>query len=95
MSVQLSVRILKIFKGLVSKDHCLFSLSDLRGILPELSLSAFKALISRLEKRGVLKRVCWGIYLYPLPDCDQGLLLFHAAARLRKIPWKNWSSWNI
>ena len=83
MSAQPSARIIKILNGLVSKDHCLFSFSDLRGILPELSLSAFKALISRLEKRGVLKRVCRGIYLYPLSDYDQGLLLFHAAALLR------------
>ncbi len=83
MSEQPSARIIKTLKGLVNKDHCLFSFSDLRGILPELSLSAFKALISRLEKRGALKRVCRGIYLYPLPDYDQGLLLFHAAARLR------------
>lgn len=83
MSAQPSARIIKILNGLVSKDHCLFSFSDLRGVLPELSLSASKALISRLKKKGVLKRVCRGIYLYPLPDYDQGLLLFHAAARLR------------
>lgn len=83
MSSQSSVRIIKILNDLVNKDHCLFAFSDLRGILPELSLGAFKALISRLEKKGALKRVCRGIYLYPLPDYDYGLLLFHTVARLR------------
>lgn len=69
--------------GIAEKDRCLFSLSDLHGILPELGDGAFKTMISRAEKRGVLRRVCRGLYLYPQSDCDHGLLLFHAAARLR------------
>lgn len=40
-------------------------------------------LLSRAAKRGLLRRVCKGIYLYPVPDYPAGNLLFHAAARLR------------
>ena len=40
-------------------------------------------LLSRATKAGMLKRVCRGIYLYPVPDYPAGSVLFHAAARLR------------
>lgn len=76
---QLSV----IIESLASADHCLFTLSDLRAILPAISPGAFKVLISRAEKNGLFKRVCRGLYLYPKVAYQAGLLLFHAAARLR------------
>jgi hypothetical protein len=40
-------------------------------------------LLSRATKAGLLKRVCRGIYFYPVPDYPAEHLLFHAAARLR------------
>jgi len=68
---------------LADRDHFLFSLSDLSGLLPEQSPSALKAVIGRAVKNGLLKRVCRGIYLYPLKDYPAGLLLYRVAARLR------------
>ena len=83
MSAQSVTRIIRTLSDLADKDRCLFTLSDLRGILPDPTDGAFKTMLCRAAKRGVLKRVCRGLYLYSQPDCEQGLLLFHAAARLR------------
>lgn len=64
-------------------EHHLFTLGDLWGTFPEHTPGAFRALVSRAEKRGLLRRVCRGIYLYPKVDYARGLILYHAAARLR------------
>jgi predicted transcriptional regulator of viral defense system len=64
-------------------EHCLFTLSDLQAALPELSTGAFKILLSRAQKKNILKRICRGLYVYPSRYQSTGLVLFHAAARLR------------
>lgn len=73
----------RVIESLVTEDHYLFTLSDLRAALPTTSQGAFKVLMSRAEKSGLFKRVCRGIYLYPKVDYQRGLVLFHTAARLR------------
>ena len=73
----------RILDQLATVDHYLFTLSDLRAALPGHPKGAFKTLISRAEKNGLLKRVCRGVYLYPKVTPPPGLLLFHAAALLR------------
>ncbi|MEI6207949.1 MAG: DUF6088 family protein [Desulfuromonadales bacterium] len=72
-----------IIESLASEEHHLFTLSDLRAALPTASPGAFKVLMSRAEKSGLFRRVCRGLYLYPKVTYQPGLLLFHAAARLR------------
>ncbi len=74
---------IRTLNDLADKDRCLFTLADLRGILPEPTAGAFKTMLCRAVKNGALQRFCRGLYFYPQPDCEQGLLLFHAAARLR------------
>jgi hypothetical protein len=37
----------------------------------------------RAERQGVLMRVCHGLYRYPASGSGDGLLLYHAASRLR------------
>lgn len=69
--------------NLADREHFLFSLADLSGLLPELSTVAFKALIGRVVKNGLLQRICRGIYLYPHKEYPRGLILYKAAARLR------------
>jgi hypothetical protein len=73
----------RILQSLADVEHYLFTLSDLHGALPELSYGAFKALVFRAEKDCLLKRVCRSLYLYPKVNYQPGLLLYHAAARLR------------
>jgi predicted transcriptional regulator of viral defense system len=73
----------RTLETLASAEHYLFALDDLRCVLPGASPSAFKALLSRAQKSGLLQRVCKGIYLYPRVPYPAGLVLFHAAARLR------------
>jgi len=68
---------------LADKEHFLFSLSDLRGINPQQPRGAFKVMISRAVKNGLLKRVCRGIYLYPGVSFESGMILYHSAAKLR------------
>ncbi len=69
--------------ALASSEHYLFSPSDLRVLLADLSDQAFKTLLTRAVSAGMLQRVCRGIYLYPQTSVPQGLVLYHAAARLR------------
>ena len=66
---------------LANPGHCVFAPSDLAAAVPECGQVA--VLLSRATKAGLLKRVCRGIYLYPVADYPAGHLLFHAAARLR------------
>lgn len=73
----------QLLERLASAEQYLFSLDDLRSALPEASPGAFKALLCRAEKSGLLRRVCRGIYLYPRVAYPAGLVLFHAAAKLR------------
>lgn len=72
-----------VLETLADAEHYLFTLNDLHGATPELGASAFKALVCRAEKDGILTRICRGLYLYPKVNYQQGLLLYHAAARLR------------
>ena len=66
---------------LADREHCVFAASDLAAAVPGCGHVA--GLLSRAVKTGLLKRVCRGIYLYPVSDYPTGHLLFHAAARLR------------
>lgn len=68
-------------RTLADREHCLFAPSDLAAAVP--GCGQLAVLLSRATKAGLLKRVCRGIYLYPVLDYPAGNLLFHAAARLR------------
>lgn len=73
-----------ILNTLPDTHQCaIFTLSDLRAILPEISANAFKALLSRAAKNNTLKRICRGIYINPNRCKTTGYELFHIAARLR------------
>jgi len=61
----------------------LFTFNDLRSLLPLVSEASFKTLLSRAVKAGYLERVCRGLYIYPAAQPHDGLILFHAAVRLR------------
>ena len=66
-----------------NEQHYIFKLGDLRALLPKLSDSAFKTLLSRSVTAKILTRVCRGIYLFKSAMPADGLLLFHVAAILR------------
>lgn len=79
-----SIRYLtRSLESLATAKQYLFSPDDLRALLPKISDSAFKTLLSRAVRGGYLARVCRGLYLYDRVDYPRGLVLFHAAARLR------------
>ena len=73
----------QVLHNLASSEHYLFTLSDLRALLPQHSDGAFKTLLSRAAKSGILLRVCRGVYLYSAVAYPKGLLLYHVAALLR------------
>ncbi|MDD5391905.1 MAG: hypothetical protein PHE17_02675 [Thiothrix sp.] len=81
--MQPSKQLLNTLKALADAEHFLFTLDDLRGVLPEQTLTAFRAMLARIEQTGLLKRVCRGLYFYPEVHPADGLLLYHVAARLR------------
>ncbi len=66
-----------------TSEHYLFSLQDFRSLLPNLSSSALKTLLSRAVKSGYLERICRGLYMHKKAMPKDGLLLFHVAAYLR------------
>ncbi len=68
---------------LANEERYLFTPNDLRALLPELSEAAYRTLLSRAATQGLLKRVCRGLYVFPSVVPANGLLLYHAAARLR------------
>jgi predicted transcriptional regulator of viral defense system len=74
-------RLSETLRTLADRDHCVFAPSDLAAAVP--GCGQLAVLLSRASKSGLLKRVCRGIYFYPVPDYPSGNLLFHAAARVR------------
>lgn len=68
---------------LADQERYLFTPDDMRALVPQIAPGAFKALLHRAERAGLLRRVCRGLYLYPHVKYPRGFLLFHAAARLR------------
>ena len=82
--MQPNKRLSKTLADLAGPEHYLFTLSDLRAALPDLSSSAFRVLLSRAGRSGLLRRVCRGVYLYDqVTSYPPGEVLFHTAARLR------------
>jgi hypothetical protein len=76
-------RLMNGVAALADAKHCLFAPQDLRSMLPQTTDAAYKTLLSRLAAQGVLTRMCRGLYVYEKARPDSGLMLFHAAARLR------------
>ena len=81
--MQSIAKLRRLLERLADDEHYLFAVRDLAPAFPELRYGALKALLVRAERSGVLRRVCKGIYVYPLVRYQKGLELFHAAARLR------------
>ncbi len=73
----------RVLATLFSEGQTLFTLTDLRAALPTHRPGALRAVIMRAERDGLLRRVCRGLYRYPVVGSNNGLLLYHAAARLR------------
>ena len=71
----------QVLVSLADREHCVFSASDLAAAVPDCGQLA--VLLSRAAQSGLLKRVCRGVYWYPVPDYPREHLLYHAAARLR------------
>ncbi len=76
-------RFMTTLNALASPQHYLFTPSDLRVLAKDLSDDAFKTMLSRATSQGYLERICRGLYIHPQAMRRDGLLLFHAAARLR------------
>lgn len=76
-------RLAQVLSDLADSEHYLFTLDDLQAVLPDQGRGALKAMLSRAESEGLLRRVCRGLYLYPHVAAPGGFLLYHAAARLR------------
>ncbi|WP_038408291.1 type IV toxin-antitoxin system AbiEi family antitoxin [Pseudomonas sp. FGI182] len=68
---------------LATAQRYLFTPADMRALLPDLSDSAYRTVLSRAANDSTLIRLCRGLYLYTPAKPNQGLVLYHAAARLR------------
>lgn len=76
-------RLERILDELCDSEHYMFSGDDIHALFPDLNRAAVKALLSRAAAAGVLTRVCHGLYLYPRAPHPRGLVLYHAAAKIR------------
>lgn len=70
-----------VLASLADRDHCVFLATDLAAAVPD--CRQLGVLLSRATKAGLVKRVCRGVYWYPVPGYPREQLLYHAAARLR------------
>jgi hypothetical protein len=61
----------------------LFTLEDLSSAFPGMNRDGIKNLMSRSVQKGILERVCSGIYLNPRAPFEPGYVLYHTAAKLR------------
>lgn len=61
----------------------LYHVSDFRSLFPGMSPNAYRAVIHRAERRGLLERVCQGVYQFTGAPDASGRILFHAAALMR------------
>jgi len=76
-------RLMQGLAAVATPERCLFTPSDMRAFVPEISNAAWRALLSRAVTPGGLVRMCRGLYLYEPAERRDGLILFRAAARLR------------
>ncbi|MGE4489369.1 MAG: hypothetical protein AB7E95_07495 [Kiritimatiellales bacterium] len=76
-------QIVRGLRGLTDASDRVFALSDFKALLPEHQSGAFKSVVTRLEKRGDLIRICRGIYILPNCELHGSDLLGRTAARLR------------
>ncbi|MBQ7158199.1 MAG: hypothetical protein IJS09_02065 [Treponema sp.] len=65
------------------KSHFLFSVQDFYALFPDFTEENLRMLLSRASQKGLLERVCKGIYLYPKSGYDSSIVLFKLAAKLR------------
>ena len=72
-------------RQLATPENCLFTPADLRALVPDLSDTAFKTLLSRAASQEHLTRVCRGLYAYEPAKPDPSLLLYHAVSKLRPM----------
>ena len=70
-------------RGLPEASRRVYALQDLRALLPKHERGACKSVVTRLEKRGELTRVCRGIYMLPDSSLRGSDLLGKVVARLR------------
>lgn len=82
-SLQPMRRLIQGLAKLATPERYLFTPDDLRVLVPDLSDGAYKTLLSRAAAEGHLARLCRGLYIFERAKPDSGLVLFHAAARLR------------
>lgn len=76
-------QLMEVLGNQLDRDYSLFTVDDLQAISPSQGRGAFRAMLSRAEKQGYMERVCRGLYRYPRTGTYGGLLLYHAAAKLR------------
>lgn len=76
-------QLMNAISQLANPQVYLFTPTDLRALMPKHSDSAFKTLLSRAASEGHLTRICRGLYLFDKANPERGLILHHAAGKLR------------
>lgn len=72
-----------LLEQVADAQHYLFSPRDIASQFPELGRQALSMLLSRAVDDALLVNVCRGLYMYDKVRRPSGLLLYHAASKLR------------
>lgn len=73
----------EVLENNTDKTHFLFSVQDFYAIFPDFTEENLRMLLSRASQKGILERVCKGIYFYPKSGYDSSTVLFKVASKLR------------
>ena len=78
-------QLMSALRQLATPQACLFTPADLRPLLPDQTDAAFKTLLSRVVRDGLMTRICRGLYLYDPSLAAPSQLLMRAAIKLRPL----------
>jgi len=70
-------------RAIASQEVYIFSIADLASLVPQVERPAFKMVLSRAVRNGMLENACRGLYVFPEAPYRRGRELFHFAAKLR------------
>ncbi len=78
------LRILEQFlRTMTTPETYLFTLSDLEGLIPQMTRPAWKMLLNRAVKAKLLVRVCRGVYLFEVLGRPKGQELYHLVSKVK------------
>ena len=81
--MQTIIKFEKILEEFSSSEHFAYSKSDLKNLIPSVTDSNLNMILSRCVAKGILLRVCKGIYVFGKAKSEKSSVLYRTASKLR------------